>query len=119
MQLTKNFTLCRKYGFRIWCHIYALGSFVFLNFASLVNMDVCQKTKCGNVSSATFIICDPRYKNRTYEAISNFEIGGKIKFLPNMASRSTVSLKPFSSKVCFMICQQDLVVERYYDSTTD
>ena len=82
-------------------------------------MNVCQKTKCGNVSSATFIICDSLYKNRTYEAISNFEMGTKINFLPNMASRSTVSLKPFASKVCFMICKQNVVVELYYDSTTD
>ena len=82
-------------------------------------MDVCQKTKCGNVSSTTIILCDPLYKNRTYEGISNFEIGVKINFLPNMASRSTVSLKPFASKVCFMICQQNLVVDLDYDSTTD
>ena len=92
-----------------------MGSFVFRNFASLV----CQKTKCGNVSSETYIICDPLYENRTYEAISNFEKRAKIIFVSNMASRSTVSLKPFPSKRCFLVCQQNLVVEVYCGSTTD
>ena len=78
-----------------------------------------KKSKHGNVSSATYKICDPLYENRTYETISNFVIGAKIYFLPNMASRSTVSLKPFVSKACFMICQQNLVGELHYDSTTD
>ena len=32
-------------------------------------MDVCQKTKRGNVSSEIYIICDPLDENRTYEAI--------------------------------------------------
>ena len=36
-----------------------------------------------------------------------------------MASRSTVSLKLFASKRCFLECQQNLVVELYYDSATD
>ena len=36
-----------------------------------------------------------------------------------MASRSTVSLKPFASKRCFLVCQQNLLVELYYDSATD
>ena len=54
-----------------------LGSFVLQNFASLVNKVVCQKTKHGTVSSVTYIICDPLYENRTYEAISNFEKGAK------------------------------------------
>ena len=36
-----------------------------------------------------------------------------------MASRTTVSLKPFASKQCLFVCQQNLVVELYYDSTTD
>ena len=90
-----------------------------LIFASLVNMDVCQKTKHGNVSSATFTICDPLYKNRTYEAISNFEKGAKIYFLSNMASRSTVLLKPFASKRCFLVYQQNLVVELYRGSRKD
>ena len=65
------------------------------------------------------IICDPLLENRTYEAISNFEIGAKIYFVPNIASRSTVSLKPFTSKRCFLVCHQNLVVELYYGSTTD
>ena len=54
-----------------------LGSFIFLYFASLVNKVICQKTKHGTVSSVTYIICDPLYENRTYEAISNFEKGAK------------------------------------------
>ena len=61
-------------------------------------MEVGQKIKPGNVSCATYIIYDPLYENRTYEAISNFEIGAKVHFLSNMASRSTVSLKPFPTK---------------------
>ena len=36
-----------------------------------------------------------------------------------MASRSTVSLKPFASQRCFMVCKQNLVVELYYGSRTD
>ena len=36
-----------------------------------------------------------------------------------MASRSTVSLKPFASKLCFLVCQQTLVVELYYGCTMD
>ena len=36
-----------------------------------------------------------------------------------MASRSTVTLKLFASKRCFLVCQQNLVVELYYDSATD
>ena len=36
-----------------------------------------------------------------------------------MASRSTVSLKPLGSQRCFMVCQQNLVVELYYGSRTD
>ena len=66
-----------------------------------------------------FIIRDPHYKNRTYEAISNFEKGAKINFVSNMASRSTVLLKPFASKRCFLVCQQNLVVELYYGSRKD
>ena len=79
-------------------------------------MDICQKTKCGKVSIATYIICDPLYEIRTYEAISNFEKGGKINFVSNMASQSTVSLKPFASKRCFMVCQQNLVVDLFFGS---
>ena len=79
-------------------------------------MDVCQTTKRGNVSSAIYIICDPLYENRTYEAISK---GPKINFVSNMASRSTVSIKPFTSKRCFMVCQQNLVVELYFGSRAD
>ena len=90
-----------------------------LIFATLVNMDVCQKTKRGNVSSATFIICDPLYKNRTYEAISNFEKVAKIYFVSNMASRWTVLLKPFASKRYFLVYQQNLVVELYCHSRKD
>ena len=109
----------RKSGFRIRDHKYGLGSFVFLNFASLINMDVCQKTKCGKVSSAKYIICDMLYENRTYKAISNIEKGSKINFESNMASRSTVMLKPFLSKRCFFVCQQILVVELNCSSITD
>ena len=36
-----------------------------------------------------------------------------------MASLSTVSLKPFAIKRCFLVCQQNLVIELYYDSATD
>ena len=35
-----------------------------------------------------------------------------------MSSRSTVTLKPFASKRCFMVCQQNLVVELYCSSKT-
>ena len=77
-------------------------------------MDVCQKKKRGAVSSLTYIICDPLYENRTYEAISNFEKGAKINFASNMASRTTVSIKPFASTRCFLVCQQNLVVDLYY-----
>ena len=58
-------------------------------------------------------------ENRTYEAISNFDKGAKINFMLNMASRSTVSLKPFASTRCYLVCQQNLGVELYYGSTTD
>ena len=71
------------------------------------------------MSRATYIICDPLLENRTYEAISNFEKGAKVSFVSNMSSRSTVSLEPFVSKRCFLICQQNLVVELYYSSKTD
>ena len=73
MKLSKNFTFLRKSGIRIASHQIGLGSFVFLNFASLVNMDVCQKTKRGNESIAIYMLCDQLYENRTYEAMSNFE----------------------------------------------
>ena len=96
-----------------------LGSFIFLNFASLVNMDVCRTTKCGNVSRALYIISEPLDENGIYEAISNFEKGGKINFVSSMASRSTVSLKLFASKRCFLVCQQNLVVELYCDSAAN
>ena len=56
MQLTKFFCLRRKSSFRIEGHKYAkhfnsnwaifrygLGYFVYLNFASLFNVEVCQK----------------------------------------------------------------------------
>ena len=82
-------------------------------------MDVCQKSKRGIVSSAKYIICDPLYENRTFEAISNFEKGVKICFMSNVASRSTVLLKLFSCKRCILVCQQNLVVVLYYGSTTD
>ena len=81
-------------------------------------MNVCQK-KPGNVSRATYIICEPLLENWTYEAISNFEKGEKINFVSNMASRSTVLLKPFAAKRCFLVCQQNLVVELNYGSTKD
>ena len=71
------------------------------------------------MSCATYIICDPLYENRTYKAISNFEKGAKVNFVSNMASRSTVSLKPFASKLCFLVCQQNLVVELYCGCTMD
>ena len=60
-----------------------------------------KKSKHGNVSSATFKICDTHYENPTYEAILNFEKGPKINFVSKMACRSTVSHKPFASKRCF------------------
>ena len=44
VSISINFILRRKSGFRIRCRKYDLGSFVFLNFASLVNVDVCQIT---------------------------------------------------------------------------
>ena len=71
------------------------------------------------MSSATYIICDLLLENRIYEAKSNFKKGAKINFISNMASRSTVSLKPFPSKRCFLVCQQNLVVELYCGSITD
>ena len=88
-----------------------MGSFVFLNFASLVNMDVFQNKKRGTESSMTYIIYYPLYEYRTYEAISNFEKGAKINYVSNMASRSTVSIEPFASKRCFFVYHQNLVVE--------
>ena len=36
-----------------------------------------------------------------------------------MASRTTVLLKPYVSKRCFSVCQQNLVVELYYGSRKD
>ena len=75
--------------------------------------------KPGNVSRATYIICDLLLEKRTYEAISNFEKGAKVSLVSNMSSRSTVSLKPFASKRCFLVCQQNLVIELYYSSKTD
>ena len=103
-------------GFRIGRHKYGLGSFLFLNFASLVNMDVCQKTKLRKS-----VNCDEynRMENQTYKAISNFDKGAKINSMLNMASRSTVSLKPFASTRCFLVCQQNLGFQLYYGSTTD
>ena len=71
------------------------------------------------MSSATYKICDPLCENVTFETTSNCEKGAKINFVPNTASRSTVSLKPFPSKRCFLVCQQNLVVELYCGSTTD
>ena len=71
------------------------------------------------MSSATYKICDPLCENGTFETISNFEKGAKINFVSNIASRSTVSLKPFASKRCFLVCQQNLVVELYYSSKMD
>ena len=67
-----------------------------------------KKSKHGNVSSATFKICDPLYENRKYEAILNFEKGPKMNFVSKMACRSTVSIKPFASKRCFEVYQQKL-----------
>ena len=69
------------------------------------------------MSSATYKICDPLCENGIFETTSNFEKGAKINFVPNTASRSTVSLKPFPSKRCFLVCQQNLVVEFYCGST--
>ena len=77
------------------------------------------KKKRGNVSRATYIICDPLYENVTFETISNFEKGAKINFMSNMSSRSTVSLKPFASKRYFLVCEQNFVVELYYSSKMD
>ena len=71
------------------------------------------------VSSVTYIICDPLQENGTFETISNFEKGGKIYFVSNMASQSTFSLKPFPSNQRFLVCQQNLVVELYCGSRTD
>ena len=132
MELTKIFTLRRKFGFLMAGNKYGnnvnnngatfcegLGSFIFLNFAALVNMDVCRTTKCGNVSRALYIISEPLDENGIYEAISNFEKGGKTNFVSSMASRSTVSLKLFASKRCFLVCQQNLVVKLYSDSATN
>ena len=39
--------------------------------------------------------------------------------MSNMSSRSTVSLKPFASKRCFLVCQQNFVVELYYSFKMD
>ena len=80
-----------------------------------------KKQKRRNVTSAIYniIICDPLYEYRTYEAISNFEKRAKINFVSNMASRSPVSIKPFASKRCFLVCQQNLVVDLYFRSRTD
>ena len=36
-----------------------------------------------------------------------------------MASQSTVSIKPFASKRCFLVYQENLVVELCYGSRTD
>ena len=36
-----------------------------------------------------------------------------------MAFRSTVLLKPFASKRCYLVCQQNLVVELYCGSRKD
>ena len=66
-----------------------------------------------------FTICDPLYENRTYEAILNLEKEPKIYFVTNMACHSTVSLKPFASKRCFYLCQQNLVLQLYYIARTD
>ena len=60
-----------------------------------------------------------RFMKSRLTEISNFEKVAKIYFVSNMASRSTVSLKPFLSKRCFMVCQQNLVVELYYGYTMD
>ena len=79
---------------------------------------MCNRTKVGQ-PCRTYIICDPLYENRTYEAISSFEKGAKINFVSNMASRSTVSIKPFACKRCFLVYQQKLVVELYYGSRKD
>ena len=106
-------------SFLIGRHKYGLGSLVFLNVASIVIMDICQKSKRRIVSSVMYIICDPLYENRTYETISNCEKGVKICFMSNVASRTTVLLKLFASKRCILVCQQNLVVELYYGSTTD
>ena len=71
------------------------------------------------VTSVTYIICDPLHENGTFETISNFEKGAKIYFVSNMASRSTVSIKPFPSNRCSLVCQQNLVVEFYCGCRTD
>ena len=76
-------------------------------------------SKHGNVLSATFKIRNQLYENRTYDAILNLEKGLKIYFLTNMACHSTDSLKPFASKRCFWVCQQNLVVQLYYGCATD
>ena len=132
MQLTKNFTLLRKSGFCIAGHKYGKissiterpfamawgrSSSIILRRSSIWKS--IKKSKRGNVSCATYKICDLLYDNRSYEAISNFEKGTKINFIPNIASRSTVSLKPFTSKRCFLVCLQNLVVELYCGFTTD
>ena len=74
------------------------------------------KSKHENVSSATYKTCNPLCEIVTFETISNFEKGAKIYFVSNMASRSTVLLKPFASKRYFLVCQQNLVVALYYGS---
>ena len=84
-----------------------------------------KKSKPRNVSSATYNIYDPLYENRTYEAVSNFEKEQQLrkeqKFISFKYgfSIATVSLKPFASKRCLLVCQQNLVVELYYGFTTD
>ena len=55
------------------------------------SLSINKTRKC--VKSDVYNIMD----NLTYEAISNFDKGAK-KFLSNMVSHSTVSLKPFPSK---------------------
>ena len=77
-------------------------------------MEVCQKI----ATLATFKVCVQLFENRTYEAILNLEKGPKINIVSNMACHSTVSLKPFASKRCFLVCQQNLVVQLYYGCTT-
>ena len=75
-----------------------------------------KKSKHENVSSATYKICDPLCEIGTFETIPHYEKGAKINFVSKMASRSTVLLKPFASKRCFLVCQQNLVVALYYGS---
>ena len=84
---------------RPFAKAFGISSSIILPRSSLWKF--VKKSQHGNVSSATYKICDPLYENGTYEAILNFEKGAKINFVSNMACHSTVSFKLFASKRCF------------------